>query len=81
MRPGLPKRTAATELFATRGYGDTSVADILASAGVSRGALYHHFDGKEDLFAAVYTAVSSESVLAAGKASRLHETMRLRSEA
>lgn len=40
----------ATRLFAEQGYEDTSIEDVLNAAGVSRGALYHHFAGKEALF-------------------------------
>jgi AcrR family transcriptional regulator len=43
----------ATRLFAERGYEDTSIEAVLAAAGVSRGALYHHFAGKDALFVAV----------------------------
>lgn len=43
----------ATRLFAERGYEDTSIEAVLAAAGVSRGALYHHFAGKDALFEAV----------------------------
>ncbi len=53
---------AATELFAGAGYSATSVTDILSASGVSRGALYHHFPGKEDVFAAVYAEVSADAV-------------------
>jgi AcrR family transcriptional regulator len=42
----------ATRLFAEQGYEDTSIEDVLSAAGVSRGALYHHFAGKEALFEA-----------------------------
>ena len=48
----------ATSLFADRGYEGTSIEAVLAAAGVSRGALYHHFAGKEALFTAVLEAVS-----------------------
>jgi AcrR family transcriptional regulator len=48
----------ATSLFADQGYGGTSIEAVLAAAGVSRGALYHHFAGKEALFTAVLEAVS-----------------------
>lgn len=48
----------ATSLFADHGYGSTSIEAVLAAAGVSRGALYHHFAGKEALFTAVLGAVS-----------------------
>lgn len=52
----------ATRLFAENGYEDTSIEDVLAAAGVSRGALYHHFAGKEALFAAVVSAVSDRAM-------------------
>ena len=48
----------ATSLFADHGYEGTSIEAVLAAAGVSRGALYHHFAGKEALFRAVLEAVS-----------------------
>lgn len=48
----------ATSLFADRGYEGTSIEAVLAAAGVSRGALYHHFAGKEALFKAVLQALS-----------------------
>ena len=48
----------ATSLFADHGYEGTSIEAVLAAAGVSRGALYHHFAGKEALFAAVLLAIS-----------------------
>jgi AcrR family transcriptional regulator len=47
----------ATSLFAEHGYEGTSIEAVLTAAGVSRGALYHHFAGKEALFAAVLEAV------------------------
>ena len=49
----------ATRLFATRGYEDTSIEAVLAAAGVSRGALYHHFAGKDALFGAVVESVEN----------------------
>jgi AcrR family transcriptional regulator len=48
----------ATSLFAEHGYEGTSIEAVLAAAGVSRGALYHHFAGKGALFAAVVSAIS-----------------------
>jgi len=48
----------ATRLFTEHGYEGTSVEAVLAAAGVSRGALYHHFAGKEALFEAVVADVS-----------------------
>ena len=45
---------AAAALFAADGYSATSLDMVVARAGVTKGALYHHFQGKQDLFAAVY---------------------------
>lgn len=45
---------AARELFAADGYGATSLDDVVRTAGVTKGALYHHFAGKRDLFRAVF---------------------------
>jgi AcrR family transcriptional regulator len=44
---------AAMELFWEKGYGSTSIADILARARVNSGSLYHFFPGKQDLLVAV----------------------------
>jgi AcrR family transcriptional regulator len=46
----------ATRLFAERGYEATPIEAVLTAAGVSRGALYHHFPSKEALLEAVYAA-------------------------
>ena len=52
----------ARQSFTERGYGATSIDDITQQAGVARGALYHHFSGKEELFRAVYEVVEGEVV-------------------
>lgn len=45
---------AARALFATAGYAATSLDAVCERAGVTKGALYHHFAGKKQLFSAVY---------------------------
>ena len=52
----------ARQLFTERGYAATSIEDIVQSAGVAKGSLYHHFDGKEAIFRAVYDSVQAEVV-------------------
>ncbi|QCX26837.1 TetR/AcrR family transcriptional regulator [Nocardioides jishulii] len=52
----------ARELFTTRGYAATSLDSIVAEAHVTKGALYHHFDGKPGLFAAVHHHVENDAV-------------------
>ncbi|MFC7105297.1 TetR/AcrR family transcriptional regulator [Nonomuraea rubra] len=51
--------TIATRLFAERGYEDTSIETVLQESGLSRGALYHHYAGKEALFEAVLEATEA----------------------
>jgi AcrR family transcriptional regulator len=54
----------ARERFTEQGYAATSIEDIVQRAGVAKGALYHHFSGKDALFRAVYEAVLAEVVSA-----------------
>ncbi|MDH2413991.1 TetR/AcrR family transcriptional regulator [Nocardioides sp. CER19] len=57
----------AEGLFAEHGYAGTSLDAIVAGADVTKGALYHHFSGKQALYEAVFERVESES------ARRIHE--------
>jgi AcrR family transcriptional regulator len=51
---------AARDVFGEEGFAATSTEEIVARAGVTKGALYHHFTGKEDLFKAVFEQVQRE---------------------
>ena len=51
----------ARQLFTEQGYAATSVEEIIQRAGVARGALYHHFPGKDALFRAVYETVQADT--------------------
>lgn len=57
MNPPKPTRDkvveAAMELFWLKGYGSTSIADILSRSQINSGSLYHFFPGKQDLLLAV----------------------------
>jgi len=55
---------AARELFTERGYAGVGTEDIVRRAQVTRGALYHHFADKRDLFRAVHELVEQEMVAA-----------------
>jgi AcrR family transcriptional regulator len=54
--------TSARRLFAERGFAGTAREDIVERAGVTRGALHHHFGGKEGLFRAVVDLLEQELV-------------------
>jgi AcrR family transcriptional regulator len=56
--------TSARRLFGQRGYTATSLDDICDRAGVTKGALYHHFRNKEDLFVEALEQVEEDLVRA-----------------
>jgi AcrR family transcriptional regulator len=76
--PSQVERTAATRrrildaaraLFAERGFAATSIDEVVRTAGVTKGALYHHFRDKTDLLRAVYEEqeqLSIDGLLALG---------------
>ncbi len=51
---------AAEELFAERGYRQTTVAQICARAGIATGSFYAHFRSKEEIFAAVVRRINAD---------------------
>ena len=59
---------AARASFGSKGYAQTSVDEIAAAARVTKGAVYHHFSGKEALFRAVWTEVEAEATARAASA-------------
>jgi AcrR family transcriptional regulator len=48
------------ELFGRQGFAETSIEEITAAGGVTKGAFYHHFSGKEDLFREVFEQVERQ---------------------
>jgi AcrR family transcriptional regulator len=54
---------AARRIFGERGFAATTMDDIAASARVAKGAVYHHFSTKEELFSAVFDQVSRDLVV------------------
>ncbi len=50
----------ARELFASKGWADTAIEDIVQRTGMTKGALYHHFKDKKDLFEEVFVQVERE---------------------
>jgi AcrR family transcriptional regulator len=59
---------AARPLFAAHGFADVALETIVRAAGVTRGALYHHFADKTELFAAVFEQVEGEVAARMGEA-------------
>ncbi len=60
----------AEELFTESGYASTSLDAIVAGARVTKGALYHHFSGKQALFEAVFERVETDASKSINKALR-----------
>ncbi|MEG0921703.1 MAG: helix-turn-helix domain-containing protein [Comamonas sp.] len=65
---------AAREAFAQHGYAQASMDELTAQAGLTRGALYHHFGGKSGLLAAVVAEMDAEMD------ARLEEVLRAQPE-
>ena len=58
---------SAITLFTQHGYANTSLDEVVKLAGVTKGALYHHFTGKQALFEAAFTAVETQVMGRLGK--------------
>jgi AcrR family transcriptional regulator len=63
----------AQQLFTESGYAATSLDAIVAGADVTKGALYHHFSGKQALFEAVFERVEGEAARTIQAALRGHQ--------
>src|SRR5580700_7448012 len=59
---------AAREVFASRGFSDASIAEVVERAGSSVGSLYHHFGGKSELFIALWQDLQQALETAASEA-------------
>ena len=71
--------SAARQHFAKAGYAATEVGRIASDAGVTTGALYHHFSSKKILFQAVAEQIEAEILVAAAAAEGVDPWQRLRS--
>lgn len=60
----------ATRLFAAEAYEGTSIELVLRECGISRGALYHHFNSKDVLFTAVLEAAEARIAKTVGAAAQ-----------
>lgn len=54
--------SAAVDLFASHGYDATSVSQVVAQAGVTKGALYHYFSAKDDLLFEIYHTLLTDQL-------------------
>ncbi|MCF6376816.1 TetR/AcrR family transcriptional regulator [Nocardioides KLBMP 9356] len=62
----------AETLFTEHGYSATSLDAIVAGADVTKGALYHHFSGKQAIFEAVFDRIESRATESIGRATEGH---------
>jgi AcrR family transcriptional regulator len=76
---------AASDLFGRQGYAATTVDEVAAAAGVAKGAVYHHFQGKERLFETVLEAttaqLAAEVAQRAGAAADVWDSLAVATEA
>lgn len=57
----------ATHLFFEKGYDATSLQDIINETNLSKGAIYHHFSSKEEIFEAIFHRIGEENTSALAK--------------
>jgi AcrR family transcriptional regulator len=71
--------TAAQRLFGERGYANVSMPAIAEASGITAGAIYKHFESKEDLFfeAVAQRAIEAQLVATAGETGATADTLRL----
>lgn len=50
----------ASELFTQKGYAETSINDICVELGITKGALFHHFKSKQDVFLEIWTRLQKD---------------------
>ena len=62
---------SARRLFGAHGYGATSIDDIARDARVTKGAVYHHFETKDELFRSVYVEVEADAQARTARATQL----------
>ena len=55
---------AAAHLFVEKGYDGTSLQDIISETKLSKGAIYHHFSSKEEIFTAIFHRIGAENTAA-----------------
>ena len=51
----------STKMFCEKGYDNTSLQDIINETKLSKGAIYHHFDSKEDILKAIFQRIGNEN--------------------
>ena len=59
------------DLFARKGYGATSVSDIAGALGITKGALYRHYQSKRDVFESIVSRMAQRDAAQARGRSRL----------
>ncbi|MEU7003026.1 helix-turn-helix domain-containing protein [Nonomuraea sp. NPDC046570] len=63
------------EFFVERGYPAVSAEELVRAAGLTRGALYHHFDGKQGLFEAVFEEQERRAAALIAEAMAAHDDL------